>query len=255
MAAFLWPVTTPRITQGFKGDAHRGIDLGEVDGEKMYAARKGVAVQVGAASGFGQWIVLQHDVDGRRVDTVYGHMWNASAVIKQGQVVEAGQHIAFVGANGQVTGPHLHFEVWEGGRYAGKAVDPVPYLSGEPTPGPVLRGEIATTYNALPQASKDHLGALLMDEAPAADGRGLYNHFAGGSIYWCPEYGAWVVWGGIRDAWAVSGWERGPLGFPVSDEFTYTGRRRDGSAVTFAQNNFEHGSIRWDPVDGAVVQV
>ncbi|WP_255347342.1 LGFP repeat-containing protein [Blastococcus sp. URHD0036] len=44
---------------------------------------------------------------------------------------------------------------------------------------------------------------------------GCFQHFRGGSVYWSPGAGAWAVSGPIRDRWAASGWEFGPLGYPV----------------------------------------
>ena len=65
------------------------------------------------------------------------------------------------------------------------------------------------------------LGFPVTDERVTPDGIGRYNHFNGGigaSIYWTPSTGAHEVHGGIRQHWAQLGWERGPLGYPVTDE-------------------------------------
>ncbi|WP_328287051.1 M23 family metallopeptidase, partial [Mycobacteroides abscessus] len=94
------------------GTAHLGQDFEAVDGTPIYAAQGGDVAYIGAAAGFGQWIVLDHPVVEGAGTTVYGHMWNAFATgLKQGDRVSAGQLIGYVGANGQATGPHLHFEV------------------------------------------------------------------------------------------------------------------------------------------------
>ncbi len=85
------------------------------------------------------------------------------------------------------------------------------------------------------------LGYPMTDETPTPDGVGRYNVFEGGSIYWSPDTGAHEVHGVIRDAWANTGWELGPLGYPTSDEHDVdTGRRSD----------FEHGSITWNASTG-----
>jgi Peptidase family M23/N-acetylmuramoyl-L-alanine amidase/Putative peptidoglycan binding domain len=115
------------------GGQHRGIDFEAADGTPIYAAAAGVVAHIGNAQGFGQWIVIRHD-DGP--STVYGHMWNAAALgLRQGDRVFAGQHIAFVGNNGQSTGPHLHFEVHPGAWAAGSQIDPKPWLAGANNPG------------------------------------------------------------------------------------------------------------------------
>ncbi|MGY1748095.1 hypothetical protein [Modestobacter sp. SYSU DS0511] len=46
---------------------------------------------------------------------------------------------------------------------------------------------------------------------------GCAQHFQRGSVYWQPSVGAFTVTGAVRDAWARTGWERGPLGYPVRD--------------------------------------
>lgn len=85
------------------------------------------------------------------------------------------------------------------------------------------------------------LGYPVTDETATPDGRGRYNVFEHGSIYWSPETGAYEVHGAIRDAWANSGWELGPLGYPVSDEYDAPGGRR---------SDFQGGSIIWDASSG-----
>src|SRR3546814_15812990 len=67
-------------------------------------------------------------------------MFPDDLLVKVGDKVTAGQHSSNVGWNGEVdpTGPggaHLHFEVWDGGRFGGTAIDPMPWLAGAVEPG------------------------------------------------------------------------------------------------------------------------
>lgn len=90
------------------------------------------------------------------------------------------------------------------------------------------------------------LGFPLTDETPTPDGRGRFNHFQGGSIYWNPKTGAHEVHGAIRDKWASLGWEKSFLGYPITDELTtLNGQGRF--------SDFEHGQIAWSPWIGAGV--
>jgi hypothetical protein len=99
------------------------------------------------------------------------------------------------------------------------------------------------------QMGRTEFGYPITDERPTSDGRGRYNHFRGmqypgrpeASIFWTPQTGAHAIYGAIRDAWAQQGWERGPLGYPTSDE------HQDGK---YRRVNFERGSIRWAPDTG-----
>jgi murein DD-endopeptidase MepM/ murein hydrolase activator NlpD len=104
------------------GTMHWGIDLAAPMLTPEYAAEDGVVLRAGAASGFGLAVYILHE---NGDVTVYGHM--DQILVKPGQYVEAGETIALLGNRGQSTGPHLHFEVHQGGE-EGKRIDPVPWL-------------------------------------------------------------------------------------------------------------------------------
>lgn len=127
------------VSSGFgprAGGMHYGLDFAAKDGTPIYAAQGGTIAHIGSASGFGQWIVIDHPAADGAGTTVYGHMWNAFATgLKQGQRVAAGQLIAYVGSNGQSSGPHLHFEVHPTVWRAGSQINPAPWLAGAREPG------------------------------------------------------------------------------------------------------------------------
>lgn len=87
------------------------------------------------------------------------------------------------------------------------------------------------------------LGYPITDELKTPDGKGRFNHFQGGSIYWSPETDAHQVWGGIRDKWAQQGWETGELGYPTTDELLTPDK-------TGRYNHFQGGSIYWSQASG-----
>ena len=106
-----------------------------------------------------------------------------------------------------------------------------------------VHGAIRGKYAALGW-ERSFLGYPVTDEAGSSDGRGRYNHFQHGSIYWSPQTGAYEVHGAIRGKYAALGWERSFLGYPVTDEAgSSDGRGR--------YNHFQHGSIYWSPQTGA----
>jgi hypothetical protein len=88
------------------------------------------------------------------------------------------------------------------------------------------------------------LGYPVTDEMIAPDGVGRYSVFQHGSIYFSPSSGAHEVHGAIRDAWAETGWEAGPLGYPTSDEHAVPEGRR---------STFQRGSITWNTSLGQAV--
>lgn len=106
---------------------HNGTDYGVPDGSPIYAAADGV-VKVNATSqaadgGYGHYLTLDH---GNGYTTLYAHLSPSSALVRPGDTVKAGQRIGISGHTGNVTGPHLHFEV----RQNGTSVDPNQFLSG-----------------------------------------------------------------------------------------------------------------------------
>src|SRR5947209_5411499 len=111
-----------------------------------------------------------------------------------------------------------------------------------------VHGDIRAKYNAL-GGPAGLLGLPETDELGAPDGVGRYNHFQYGSIYWTPHTGPMAVHGTVRDRWAASGWERGPLGYPVQDQHRMVlntpvrGRSRRRSNLPVEWCRFENGLI------------
>lgn len=98
---------------------HRGVDLAVKSGTDIYPVKEGVVKFSGWQPGYGRMVIVQHE-DG--LETVYAH--NSSNLVQPGERVSPDAAIAKSGSSGRSTGPHLHFEVREGG----KAVDPMPHL-------------------------------------------------------------------------------------------------------------------------------
>lgn len=125
-------INSPYAPEGRKdlnGTPHLGVDIARPLGTPILAFADGIVVASGTASGFGHWIVVDHNIDGEKVSTVYGHMYADGLLVSVGDSVTAGQHIANMGSDGFATGSHLHFEVWPGGRLSGGThTDPVPWL-------------------------------------------------------------------------------------------------------------------------------
>lgn len=87
-----------------------------------------------------------------------------------------------------------------------------------------IHGPIRDKYDQLPKPTlvgvPSLLGIPVTDERGCPDGQGLYNHFSNqASIYWHPNTGPFAVYGAVRTAWAGTGWEAGPLGYPTRDQY------------------------------------
>jgi murein DD-endopeptidase MepM/ murein hydrolase activator NlpD len=102
---------------------HRGLDLEADYGTPVHAAGDGEVVGVGWEGGFGNKVAIDH---GNGYQTWYAHL--SRFAVSAGDRVRKGDVIAYVGATGDATGPHLHYQVMHGG----EAIDPEPFLNGIP---------------------------------------------------------------------------------------------------------------------------
>ncbi|MBL9018939.1 MAG: hypothetical protein JNL83_32425 [Myxococcales bacterium] len=90
------------------------------------------------------------------------------------------------------------------------------------------------------------LGQPLIPQSVTSGGDGVFRAFQGGAIYKKNGGCAYAVQGGIAAKWGEANWERGVLGFPVSDEewaSDHWGR----------VSHFERGSIYWNPSTGSAI--
>ncbi|MGQ4490057.1 transglycosylase family protein [Streptomyces sp. 372A] len=101
---------------------HTGVDFPVPTGTSVKAMAAGTVVSAGWAGPYGYQVVIRHG-DGKY--SQYAHL--SSLLVRGGQHVGGGQRIARSGATGNVTGPHLHFEVRTGPDY-GSDIDPLAYL-------------------------------------------------------------------------------------------------------------------------------
>ncbi|MFN0027546.1 MAG: M23 family metallopeptidase, partial [Acidimicrobiales bacterium] len=101
------------------GRMHWGVDFESDYGVPIYAARQGTVLEADWMSGYGLAVIIDH---GGGLSTLYAHQDELN--VSAGQWVERGELIGWVGTTGNSTGPHLHFEVYEGTQ----AVDPRDYL-------------------------------------------------------------------------------------------------------------------------------
>ncbi|MFV9673248.1 MAG: peptidoglycan DD-metalloendopeptidase family protein, partial [Acidimicrobiia bacterium] len=98
---------------------HSGVDMNGAMGQKIVAAAAGTVFFAGVKGGYGNSIMIDH---GGGMVTLYAHQ--SRFAVSNGQKVNAGQVIGYVGSTGVSTGPHLHFEV----RINGNPVNPVKYF-------------------------------------------------------------------------------------------------------------------------------
>jgi murein DD-endopeptidase MepM/ murein hydrolase activator NlpD len=111
------PVDGARISSGFGmrfhpvlgySRMHKGIDFAVPSGTPVMAAGAGTIQRKLWENGYGNFIVLNH---GNGYSTAYGHLSRFAAGVHPGSHVRQGQVIAYSGATGLATGPHLHYEI------------------------------------------------------------------------------------------------------------------------------------------------
>lgn len=113
---FINPVPTGHKTQGLHGPGNRGIDIGAPTGTPIYAAASGkvIATKTGCkvgykrcGGGYGNMTIVQHS---NGTKTLYGHM--SKVATYNGDQVNQGEIIGYIGNTGSSTGPHIHFEIF-----------------------------------------------------------------------------------------------------------------------------------------------
>ncbi|WP_431963316.1 transglycosylase family protein [Actinacidiphila sp. bgisy160] len=101
---------------------HTGVDFIASTGTKVKSIAGGTVVSAGWGGSYGNQVVVKH-ADGRY--SQYAHL--SSLSVSAGQTVSVGQQLGLSGATGNVTGPHLHFEVRTTPDF-GSDMDPLAYL-------------------------------------------------------------------------------------------------------------------------------
>lgn len=127
---------------------HKGIDLVKEPSSLDYiiAAERGkVKKVVKNVKGFkensyGNYVLLEHN---NKVQTLYAHIEKGSITCKEGDVVEKGEVIGYMGETGYAFGKHLHFEVIVNG----KNINPLPYLNDEKKINQFIEDKQYTTGN------------------------------------------------------------------------------------------------------------
>ena len=120
-SGYIWPLGGA-ITSYYGprwGRMHTGIDIDGTTGQPIVASKDGRVIVASYYGGYGNAVVVDH---GGGASTLYAHM--SALNVSNGQSVSQGQVVGYVGATGNVTGDHLHFEV----RVNGSPQDPMNYL-------------------------------------------------------------------------------------------------------------------------------
>ena len=127
---FGYPVSNPVIgtKYGVSGrywssGHHTGVDFRASTGTPVYSIGEGIVVDTGFSNAYGKFVEIYH---GNNIYSFYAH--GSSVNVSKNQRVSKGTHIMNSGATGNVTGPHLHFEIRTPGSRYSNCVNPMPYL-------------------------------------------------------------------------------------------------------------------------------
>ena len=121
----IWPLPgVSYISAGYNGyPGHKGLDIAGPYGTAVVAAESGTVIEANSGDSWGMswgyYVLIYHN---GTYTTRYAHL--SSVAVSKGQTVSAGQIVGYEGATGNVTGPHLHFEVYQNGT----RVDPMAFL-------------------------------------------------------------------------------------------------------------------------------
>ena len=127
---FGYPVTNHHIGTGYgvsgrywSSGHHTGVDFPVSKGTPVYSIGDGQVVDTGYNRAYGNYVEIYH---GDNIYSFYAHA--SSVIVSAGQHVTKGQQVMKSGATGNVTGPHLHFEIRSPGPRYANCVNPMNYL-------------------------------------------------------------------------------------------------------------------------------
>ena len=139
----LWPVPNSKPSDNPKsrfGDrqldsgtikSHRGVDIGGELGDDVLSSENGVVHSVRYfKGGYGTHIVIEHNLIGKKIYTLYAHL--SETLVSVGQSVSKGQRIGRVGSTGNSKNPHLHYEVRVDGNNRPSSVEPYVHIENLP---------------------------------------------------------------------------------------------------------------------------
>lgn len=116
------PINGARLSSGFGSrnhpvlgytTMHKGVDFAAPTGTPIYAAGDGVIEMASPNGSYGNYVRVRHTSE---YATAYAHMSGFAKGISSGVRVRQGDVIGYVGSTGRSTGPHLHYEILQGGR-------------------------------------------------------------------------------------------------------------------------------------------
>ncbi|ALJ22020.1 M23 family metallopeptidase [Microbacterium sp. No. 7] len=107
---------------GCSSGFHRGVDFSAGCWDAIYAASSGTVSFAAYSGTWGNYVMIDH---GGGIQSAYAHIANGGYNVGNGQYVNAGDVIAYVGTTGASTGCHLHFEIYRDGA----RIDPVPFMA------------------------------------------------------------------------------------------------------------------------------
>jgi murein DD-endopeptidase MepM/ murein hydrolase activator NlpD len=141
-----WKITSPfgwrtHPTNG-KRSHHNGVDIWAsanvynesfAPGLVIFAGPSKLRKSDGSVGGFGHHVQIRHKIDGEYYVSVYAHMVEGTIKVKKGDRMAAGSVLGRMGASGDVTGKHLHFEIFKGKKYQWSAngtnfVEPIGFI-------------------------------------------------------------------------------------------------------------------------------
>ncbi len=115
------PLEFSRVTSGFNPQRfhpilkirrpHNGTDFGAPTGTPVRSVADGEVVYAAVSSGHGNFVKVRHEGG---YETSYSHLSKIS--VRKGQRIHQGDRVGAVGMTGLATGPHLHFQMWKGGK-------------------------------------------------------------------------------------------------------------------------------------------
>lgn len=208
-----------KITQKYKADTHKGIDLVGTGSTTDYIIAHSAGTVVGVradykttdktGNSYGNYVKIKHS---NGMYTLYAHLKYGSVTVKSGDKVSKGQVIGYMGSTGHSTGAHLH---WEVRNTSDVRIDPTAYLDAD-----LPNNEVKpTTPTPAPTSAPSNSSALKVGDKVRIVGKGNGSSFGTSNVAFGIGWDREIIkiWTGRKFPYQVGIKNKGTTGFYTAD--------------------------------------
>lgn len=127
----IWPTDVSPIAGHGVSNGHHGQDLIMAGGTPVHALADGTVLVSSTQGSYGQYVVVQYNIGGHVIQSLYAHMRYGSSPVSPGQTVHQGDVVGLVGSTGAATTNLLYLRIIQDGQLC----DTITWIAGNAVGG------------------------------------------------------------------------------------------------------------------------